>query len=198
MKRLVYGVVMLTGLLVAGCTTTEVSLTYNRDQAAQHVANALPVVEVAKVDDQRKVDAKWLGAIRGGFGNPLKNLEADRPVSELVKAAFESGLSSRGLRAEPGKARIAMELTIRKLDCSQYVRREAHVELDIVLKNLADRRTLFTAPVSVTKVSGGNILDVGIFASVEDLRAVMNGALQEAVDQALDTPSLLARLKDGV
>ena len=198
MKRLMYGTVMLTGLLVAGCSTTEVSLSYNRDQTIQRAGTAQPVVEVAHVDDQRKVDVRWLGAVRGGFGNPLKNLEADRPVSELVKTAFESGLSARGLRAEPGKARVALELIIRKLDCSQYVRREAHVELDLLLMNLADRRTLFTAPVSVTKVSGGNIFDVGIFASVEDLRAVMNGALQEAVDKALDNPSLLARLKDGV
>lgn len=46
--------------------------------------------------DSMGIDATWLGAIRGGYGNPLKNLESNVPVSQLVQDAFSSALKARG------------------------------------------------------------------------------------------------------
>jgi len=51
--------------------------------------------------DARGEPANWLGAIRGGFGNPLKNLESDRPVADIVGAAFADGLRARGVTVDP-------------------------------------------------------------------------------------------------
>jgi len=59
-------------------------------------SSAQPVI-VGNFLDQRDVPANWLGAIRGGFGNPLKYLESDRPVAEIVKIAFIDGLQARGI-----------------------------------------------------------------------------------------------------
>ena len=195
MVRACRRLIVLAGLLAASCTTTPVPLKYDPGRAAVAAPSGQSVIEVATVDDRRKVDVRWLGAIRGGFGNPLKKLEAEQPVAALVKQAFEDGLAARRLLAESGKGKFAFDLVINKLDCSQYVRREAHVDLDVHLISLADGHTVFSGPVVVNRVSGSSVsLDVGIFASVEDLRQVMNEALQEAVDRALDSPSMRARL----
>ena len=195
MERLGYGLTVLFAFVVASCSTTAVPIKYNPALAVRATSEGASIIEVATVDDRRKVDARWLGAIRGGFGNPLKKLEADRPVSSMVKTAFEEGLGARHLLAEPGKAKFAFEMVIRKLDCSQLVRREAHINMDVRLVSLADGLTVFNDQVVVDRVSGSTVsFDVGIFASVEDLRQVMNDALQEAVDKVLDSPSLRGSL----
>jgi len=63
-------------------------------------ASARPV-NVGTFVDARGEPANWLGAIRGGFGNPLKNLESDRPVADIVGAAFADGLRARGVTVDP-------------------------------------------------------------------------------------------------
>jgi hypothetical protein len=42
-------------------------------------------VGVGSMADQRGETATWFGAIRGGYGNPLKKLEATPSVSVVVQ-----------------------------------------------------------------------------------------------------------------
>ncbi|MEI6987656.1 MAG: YajG family lipoprotein [Rhodospirillaceae bacterium] len=186
---------VIVAFLISSCSTTPVPLTYDPHGVSLAGPTGKPVLEVATVDDRRKVDANWLGAIRGGYGNPLKKLESNQPVSKVVKTVFQDGLKARGLQADSGKEKFALEIIINKLDCSQLVRREAHVDLDVKLISLPDQRKLLEYPVQVNRVNGSIItFDAGIFASVEDLRQIMNDTLQEAVDKALDNTGLRSHL----
>ncbi|MDA8229763.1 MAG: hypothetical protein M0006_00320 [Magnetospirillum sp.] len=178
---------------VSACGTTPVGLTYDGAKVANAGA-AKNMVEVASVVDHRKDGANWLGAIRGGFGNPLKTLETPVPVRDEVKTAFVDGLKARGLVGPD--PRYAMELDIERFDCNQYVRREAHARIGVRVIDTASHQDVYQRDIRADKVTGSLVsLDVGVFASVDDLRTVANDVLQEAVDKTLDDPKFLALVK---
>lgn len=178
----------------SACSTTPVGLTYDPDKAATApIQQGKPSVEVMTVSDYRKHDPNWLGAIRGGYGNPLKTLETPVPVKEVVKTAFADGLKARNLLAS--NSRHAMDLKVVQFDCNQYIRREAHAKVDVSIIERASGRSVYSRQYESDKVSGSLMsMDVGIFASVDDLKVVANDALQDVVDRALDDPQLRAAL----
>lgn len=173
-------------LLLAACSTTPTTLTYS-PAAVPQAAPAKASVVVDTVTDSRQHDATWLGAIRGGFGNPLKTLVTDAPVKDVVADAFRAGLAARGLNT--ADSRYVMSLNVVQFDCNQFVRREAHAHIDVVLRERATGVEAFRKTASADLVTGSLVtMDAGIFAEVEDLRKVANDALQQAVDMALDDP----------
>lgn len=184
----------LAASLLAACGTTAVGLKYAAPPTLARVATASPVA-LGSFTDQRGEPANWLGAIRGGFGNPLKNLESERPVAELVATAFGDGLRARGLAVGAGSGRPQLTGVVRKLDCNQVVRREANVEIELSVLG-ADGRSRFSKTYSATRLDGSVMtMSAGVFASVDDLRVTLELALREAVDKALDDPALRAALQ---
>src|SRR5258706_4520167 len=93
--------------LAAGCTTL-VPLRYTADSAAPAVTPATPLISVGPFLDSRgpRADADWLGAIRGGYGNRLKTLRTQQPMSQVVQAAYADGLRARGVFAEAGGGQV--------------------------------------------------------------------------------------------
>ena len=187
----------LVVLFLSGCSTNTVHLTYNTSVVASQQAVTASSVEILSVSDSRKHASNWLGAIRGGFGNPLKTLTTDVPVKNVVENAFTAALKARGLLASTGGV-YGMQVVVNQFDCNQYVRREAHVRLHVSMVKLASGQQIYARDIRVDKVTGSMItFNVGIFAAVEDLRKLANQALQEAVDQALDDPQFNRSLMSG-
>ena len=187
--------VVLAVLLLGGCTTTTVDLPYDTSVvASQPAVAATNSVKILSVSDSRKHDPYWLGAIRGGFGNPLKTLNTEVPVKDVVENAFTSALKARGLLASTG-GDYGLEVVVNQFDCNQFLRREAHVRLHVSMVVFASGQQIYAKDIRVDKVTGSMItLDAGIFADVEDLRKVANQALQEAVDKVLDDPQFIKSL----
>ncbi len=180
--------------VLSACSTTSVGLKYTAAASVAKVpATASPVL-LGTFLDQRGEPANWLGAIRGGYGNPLKTLEAERPVSELVRAAFSDGLRARGVAIDQA-AQNQITGTIKKLDCNQYVRREAYADIEITVLDRSGQQR-FVRRYTASNVDGSLMnLSAGIFASVDDLRVILEKTLREAVDQALDDSALRAALQ---
>jgi hypothetical protein len=152
-------------------------------------------VAVDSFIDARGEPATYLGAIRGGFGQPLKTLESDRPAAEVVKAAFSDALKARGVRVESSASPWQLSGVIRKLDCNQYVRREGNVEIELVVRDAGGKQR-FVRSYSASKVDGSVVsLNAGWFGSVDNLRLTLEQTLREAVDKALDDPALRAALQ---
>jgi len=180
--------------LTSACSTTQTSLPYDASRAVKVAAPAKAKVEVVSVIDNRKHDANWLGAIRGGYGNPLKTLVTEGPVKDEVKSAFVQGLKARGLTGDGST--YAMRLDVEQFDCNQYVRREAHARIDVSLVDKISGQTAYRRKAVSDLVTGSLIsLDVGVFADVEDLRKVANAALQDAVDQVLNDPAFVTLVR---
>jgi hypothetical protein len=189
--------IVLCVLSMAACSTTKVPLKYYNAQGATRTA--LPpsgkTVTVGAFTDERGEPPTWLGSIRGTYGNPIKNLESDQPVATIVQAQFVDGLHSRGIEAAP-TAPVQLAGVVRKLDCNQVFRREANVEIEISVIDPATGKSTFTQTYSTSNIDGSVVsLNIGIFAAVEDLRALTEKTLRETVDKALDDPALNTALQ---
>lgn len=192
--RRFFCLVLISFPLVA-CGTTAVTLKYDPANVQQAAASAQQSIAIASVTDKRKHDPNWLGAIRGGFGNPLKTLETSMPVKDLVATVYTDGLKARGLLAE-GAPRYDMHIVVNQYDSNQFVRREAHARFAVTLKDKSSGAAVFEKEVAADKVDGSLLaVDTGVFADVEDLRKIANQVLQEAVDKTLDDEAFLAKIK---
>jgi len=182
--------VLLASELVA-CPTTRVGTNYRPPAEMAAAPSSQADVVVGRFSDDRGEPANWLGAIRGGYGNPLKKLESDEPVSDLVAQVFAAGLKARGLSADPSSARYVLSGSIKQLDCSQLARKEANAEIQVAVSESKGGKQVFANEYRASNVEGSVLtLSAGIFGSVEELRALMEKTLQQAVDQALDDPAL--------
>jgi hypothetical protein len=98
--------VLLASELVA-CSTTRVGINYSPPAEMAAAPSSQADVVVGRFSDDRGEPANWLGAIRGGYGNPLKKLESDEPVSDLVGQVFAAGrdaaASGRSGSGRPGR-----------------------------------------------------------------------------------------------
>ncbi|WP_038052044.1 YajG family lipoprotein [Thioalkalivibrio sp. ALJ1] len=184
---------VLGGLFLAGCTTTPVTLdpASSRDAAVAGEAN----VEMGAVTDSRQHGSNWLGAIRGGFGNPLQTLETEKPVSEVVREQFITGLEQRGMLAQEGEGDFILEVDIEQLDSNQVMRREAHSRLDVALIEQGSSQVAYENSVRSSNVEGG--AGGGVFASIEKLEEILTRTLWETIDEALDDERLHQAIADG-
>jgi hypothetical protein len=186
---------LLLLLLVSACANAG-SLPY-RAASPELSAAAMPVIARVTVSDHRDGQTRRIGAIRGGFGNPLKFINTTDPVQDEVARAFTDAIRQRGLLAAPGTATNNLAVSIRKMDCSQYVRREAHADFDVALAD-QDGRVFYRDNVQVTVVGGSKLaMDVGIFGDPDDLRTVAVEAMSKAIDQALDKADFRAAIASG-
>lgn len=186
--------VALAALLSAACSTNSVGLSYVPSSPPQAVPGAKARVSVGDFTDDRGEPARWLGAIRGGFGNPVKTLESADPVSEVVEEAFRQALIARGFHAQNG--RFVLSGSIGRLDGDQYARKEANVELEVVLTDRQTGREILRRPASANEVAGSAMtLKTGVFASVEDLRVVIERALSDSVEAFVDSSAFRDAVK---
>ena len=111
MLRLLGVVVLL--IVMSGCVTRQVGLTYSGPpESATTSADHHQSVVIRTVVDRRPDGPYWLGAIRGGYGNPLKTLETEPPVKDLVAKALEDALTARSLLATADDQAMLLTLTI--------------------------------------------------------------------------------------
>jgi hypothetical protein len=182
---------LLAILLLTACSTHIMPLTY---QASRYLGNTehMPLVASTRVIDERNTDSNWLGAIRGGFGNPLKELRSDKPVNEAVNDVLISALKARNMLGTNETSNKQLEVSIRKLDCSYYMNREAHVYLQVDVLALPNRVPLFSHEYRTDNVESG--LGAGIFGDVDHLAQFAQKTLNETIDKVLDDPQLRSAL----
>ena len=183
-------------LLVSACSTTSVNLKYASDSTRVPIASSKGVSVKPFEDARGEKDARWFGAIRGGFGNPIKVLNADKPIGDVVSDAFTEGLKARNALAGGADAGYELRGIVKRFDCDQFARREATIELDLNVKRLSDGTLVFHGTKKSNIVSGSALnLAAGIFGSIEELRLVAEQALREVVDKTLDDPEFLQAVR---
>ncbi|MBK3801275.1 hypothetical protein GAY33_18955 [Azospirillum brasilense] len=189
MRKAALGALIAASLLGA-CSTHQVPMTYS-PAAVQKPPLAKPEVEVLTVTDARKYTGKHLGAIRGGYGNALKTIEASGPVKDVVHKAFEDALKARGLLAASNGGSYGLDITVEKLDCSQLVRKEAHARFRVAVLDKNTGQPVYSKVVEDNREDTGNPFATGVFGSVDELTKMTNDSMQAAIDQALDNPAFL-------
>ncbi|MXP64238.1 hypothetical protein E0493_12875 [Roseomonas sp. M0104] len=191
---------LLLCFALAACGTTQASLPYTPASAPAAPAMARPVVLVTQVTDRRadgREDPNWIGTIRGGFGNPIKRLEAPVPLAEVVRKAFADALLARGLLApDASTARYHLAVEILALNADQLARREATAEFRVTLRPASGGAPVLMDQERANRVGGSVItLSAGVFGSIDELRQIAQQAMSEAIDRLLDKPSFAAALR---
>jgi uncharacterized lipoprotein YajG len=153
--------ICLSAVGLAGCaSTTTSSLPYTPPSGV--VAATPPAFGSVTATDQRKEAPNRLATIMGGFGNPLKVLDTDRPVKDEVAGAFADGLRARGLLQADGCAPFRIQLLIRKFDADMIMGSTARIDLDLMVidqvsqqvvyqDTVVDQRSDFDKTISKTK-----------------------------------------------
>lgn len=188
-------------LSLAACGTTRMPLSYTPQSAIARSPQAQPILDVGQVTVSRRTGREnpmWIGTIRGGYGNPVKALEADVTVDQVVARALRDGMRARGLLATSGTApQRRLNVDVAQFDANQFARREATVELRVSVQDVASGQQLWADTVRAFRMSGTLMTAGGVFGSVEDLHALTTSVLAEAVDRTLDNPGLLAAVGTG-
>ncbi len=181
-------VFLLLCLTLIGCSTTQVQMQHE-SYTGEKASN--PIIAVGQFSDSRKHEANWLGAIRGGYGNPLKTLETSKPVKDVVRDAFQDALMQRGLLAGPDDAKYLLNVDVLQYDCNQYVRKESHVKLAVNVVDIESTQQVFSDRVVVDNVEGSILsLKTGVFASVDELKQLAELTLTQAVSNTLENPGI--------
>jgi hypothetical protein len=184
---------------LAACAHT-VPLVYERTVP---IASAGPpvVTSVSTVDQRGEDDPRWFGAIRSGYGNPLKVLNTPTPLAEAVSQAFRAALAARGMMATAnGQGDIDMEVTIEQFESDQYLRREAQIRFTLSLTSRRLGRQIYRDTIATDLLEGSLLnFESGAFGSVEKLRLVVQSALSQTIDATLARPGFIDVVRaDGI
>lgn len=191
MKRLLLSVLAAIALCFAAPAEARdypVQLIYVAPTA---IVTGSPSIALVSVTDERGHDLNWLGAIRGGYGNPLKVLRTDGgTVSDVVAQNIRAALTARSLAADPAQYRLLVRMT--RFHCDQYFPKNAHITLVYRLENVATGTLVYEG--TATEDRAGPGMGGGIFTPVEPLRALTESVMSVGIDRMLDDPGLRAAL----
>lgn len=172
--------VLLAALILSGCSTHYVDLTYKGHPAIHKI----PIINKVAVYDERGTDNNWLGAIRHGWGGSLKTLRTKTVTSDTIKGMYIDALKQRNLYTRNSSAPYQMVLTLVKVDTSQYVNREATASIKVDLLSNIDSKVIFSQLFDSYEVSEGNGFDAAFFGSVEKLRSLVEKTINETIDKS--------------
>ncbi len=184
---------LLAALASLGACTTTADLAYHPATAPAQVGP--PAIHAVSATDARKdeADPTYVGAIRGGFGNPLKTVKTSRPIADEVRAAFEQGLAARGLFGPAGRDTLSVDVVA--FSANQMVGPYARAAFAIQLRD-AEGRVIYRDDVD-ERGYAFKFFSNGLFASPESLRAFMEEKMTAAIDQALDKPAFVAAVRSA-
>jgi hypothetical protein len=179
--------------ILFGCSTTVVTLRYEPTTPVKTELDAKPVAAIGTIKDGRKEeDPRWFGAIRGGYGNPLKKLVGDRPMNETVARSLSDALKERHLLASGDDAVFRVEGTIQTLDCNYYWNRDAHAQLLLNLFDAKSNGLLYSQSQSTDNSESG--AGAGIFGDVNHLAGFMQKTLNQTIDKFFADPAFVSVL----
>lgn len=191
---------LLAALLgLAACVPpVEVALPYAPETPPTPVARTNALVSVGTITDAR--EGPWagtarFGTIRGGFGQPVRRMDAPGPVGDVVAGAVRDGLAARGLLAPEGRGALELRVRVADFEASQLRRTEAEVELDGALVRRADGAVVWRGRGEADPIVSGRGRPQGIAADPGDLRNTTIRAMSAAVDALLDDPGFRAAIR---
>lgn len=188
-----FALLLVCACSIAACsTTTKGGLAYAPSTSPGPANPTLAVsVTAGQFMDQRGGDDKeWIGAIRNGWGIPVKNVDVAPSVAVVVQEAFAAGLRASGFSMSGGTA-YRISGVIKALDANQLVHLESNVEIEVDVFKISTGQEVFSRTYSAHNSEGSMLsLHTGYFGSEKKLRALAQKTLDQVVNQALDDSDL--------
>lgn len=184
-----------TGLalgLATCATTSTISLDY---QAPGQTITGPRKVAAGRFIDHRQVDPYYIGTVRTPIGTPIEQISTRIPVEQVVRNAFAHALGARNMLSSQDRAEFIITGEILDLYTDQVVRPGAYAKIRVNLVREGSGQILFSR-IYEGQRSGSAYLP-GSGSPVANLRELASRALQDAVDRALDDPSMRSRINAG-
>ncbi|SKA99648.1 hypothetical protein SAMN02745166_02995 [Prosthecobacter debontii] len=195
MKRLFTFVTLLAATALVSCSSTsQVSLDYSPDPG--RVRPGQPEFATREFRDRRDMEPTDLGTVRTQIGTPLENVQTRVPVSQVVTNAFGYGLQARGMLTAPRSSRYIVTGEVLDLYCQMLVRPYGYARVRVTVLESASGQIIHSKVYTGERSSGMYVPGSG--SPVPLLRDLVSGALQDAVDRALDDSEMRGRLNDGM
>jgi hypothetical protein len=152
-------------------------------------------IKIDTVKDSRGIDDNtWYATVRGGYGNPLKELYSEKSVADDVGRMIEVALDSRDCKTDLISEYILLP-TIYELSGNMiWFSREAFFSLSYVMKK-KDGSVIYENKIN-KKIKEGPRGDGGIFANVEDFKGFIDGVISDGVDEMVDDPKMWDSIKN--
>lgn len=195
MKRLFPLATLLALFALVSCSTTsQISLDYVPGPG--HVRPGQSEFATRPFSDQRGAGELDLGTVRTQIGTPLEHVQTRVPVSQVVTNAFGHGLQTRGMLTPPRSARYVVTGDVLDLYCQMLVRPYGYARVRVTVLDAVTGQIIHSHVYSGERSARAYVPGSG--SPVPVLRDLVSGALQDAVDQALDDPRLRNRLRPEV
>jgi len=176
-------------LVIAGCSNT-LPLHYVATQQASESVATLSALQV--IDKRGEPDPTWYGAIRGGYGNPLKTLHSDKPIAQTVQDAFTTALAARGIRIDQNASSPSLTVTIAAFEADRVIRSEVAIRLDVVVKSRSGD-AIYSHQTSEDPIEFGGLAE-GVLADPKDLQTFTQATMDRAITETIDAPGFLAAI----
>jgi hypothetical protein len=176
--------------VLAGCTSTKIALDYKPSNLVADVEPEDGKVRLGQFADRRGKAPRWLGEIKKEYYYPKETLEADRPVTLIVRDMIKEGAEERGLLSvRNAETMYQLYGQILELGASVSERTDVSAHLMIRLLNLEDNKEVHHA---VHRVELG---DHRLELDTDKLADLLEDALNQAVAASLDDPALRETLQ---
>lgn len=182
----------LLGALVLSCctTTSQVSLDYVPGTgAARPGAQEFTTRPFA---DRREMGPNDLGTVRTQIGTPVEQVQTRVPAAQMVTNAFGYGLQARNMLTSESSARFTVTGEVLDLYCQLLVRPYGYARLRVSVLD-ANTGEILHSQIYTGERQGAAYIP-GSGSPVPLLRDLASGALQDAVDRALDDEQMRGRI----
>ena len=182
---------LLLVLSAASCgfNNSLVSLEYH---PPAHKTSGSRVVGAGRFADFRHQGDYNIGAVHSPIGTTMETLTTHVPVENIVRNGFARGLAARSMLAPLNSAPYLITGEIHRLEVNQYVHPTAIAQIRVNLVHAEDGRIFFSRVFEGHRQ--GDAYMPGSGSPVPAMNALMSGALQDVIDQALESRSLRSKL----
>lgn len=195
MKRLFTFVTLLAATALVSCSSTsQISLDYSPDPG--RVRPGQPEFATRAFSDRRGLEPTELGTVRTQIGTPLEHVQTRVPVSQVVTNAFGYGLQARGMLTGPRSSHFIVTGDVLDLYCQMLVRPYGYARVRVTVLDSASGQIIHSKVYTGERSSGMYVPGSG--SPVPLLRDLVSGALQDAVDRALDDQEMRGRLNNNM
>jgi uncharacterized lipoprotein YajG len=191
-RKTFLGPLVALSVLGLGACSNTLPLNYTGTEKVSSISAAVSSVTVS--DRRGESDPTWYGAIRGGYGNPLKTLHSAKPIQNTVREAFVTALAARGVRVEPGSSGKSISVVVMDFEADSMMRSEANIRMTVTVADPATGRQLYKDEVGENPVewtgAGG-----GILGSPQALQGLTERTMNRVIDEVADNPAFQAALR---
>ena len=179
-------------LLMSGCSPYVPSVRYEPSQQLVVSPGDAPAIAVGNFADNRGTPSNWLGAVRNGYGMPVKKLYTEGATSDVVRAAFVDAFSARGIKESQSPERLVVEGTIIKYDCSTMMNYEAHAEIQVNVVSMPSRVVIYSRNYRTDNTKSG--WGGGLYGGFKDLALMAETTLNQTIDKFFADPVFVTAL----